>query len=234
MWPLPPINNNYVSIIINPHAIVCSWIQKTGSVSFELKAYNHTPLHHLESAQSILFNPTYISGRIITFLKTYNLNHAFVILGISGPTIVESIIELPIASPTPQDFHFPKLRSLIWDYRYLYPLDHRFAFYLCGISREHLAQYQLLAITTRTNIIGITTERMALLKLYQHRHGAAFRYSQFARDLQHHSNNMHDLFSTDTLRRLLLIKPSLRINIEQERHFLSCSFGLFLIAKDTA
>ncbi|HZW60631.1 MAG TPA: hypothetical protein VFF04_00215 [Candidatus Babeliales bacterium] len=233
MWPLPSIKSELVTISLTPDAISFSWMKaskKYGNV--ELQAYRNIPLTSFEYAHAIVFNPTLLKKYISQFLSEHKLTHAFVAISIAGPSITESIVEVSKLSPEPADFPFPKLKKLLWDYRYLYPDDNRFAFYVCGISRQLLAQYQLLSLSIPINLIAITTQRIALLQVYRQQYGAAFRHAQLARDIQLHNNDVHSLFSQDTIRRHLHIKPSLMINLQEQQSALLVSFGLFLMGKE--
>lgn len=234
MWPLPNINNNVLSIALNDATLTCSWIQpahrKAPNV---LKAYASHSLPHFDYTHAIVFNPTYIKECIQQFILNNKLEDAYSIMSVSGKNIIEAVTTLPVASPQPQDFAFPKLRNLLWDYQYLYPTNNeQFAFYVCGITQPLLMQYQLMATVLPMNLIVITTERMALLTLYKHQWGAIFRHTQLARDMVQHNNDIHSLFTTETIRRNLSIKPSLCIDIEQEKRALLASLGLFFIGKD--
>ena len=234
MWPLPTINNELLSISLNDTALTCSWIQSTkNSTPTMLKAYASYPLNNLEYHNALVFNPTYLTHCIQNFIHQNHLEHAYCMLSISGKSIVEAITTLPIASPQPTDFSFTKLRNLLWDYRYLYPNNNdQFDFYVCGITQSLLVQYQLMAIALPVNLLVITTELMALLNLYKRQYGPTFRHSQLARDMMRHNNDIHQLFTLDTIRRNLAIKPSLSIDIEQEKLGLLLALGLFYAGKD--
>ncbi len=230
MWPLAPIKNELVTITLSPQYITCSWIQPHNKrTPFALAAYQKTALDHLELEQSIIFNPTKIQQYINNFLEQYNLNNAFVACSCAGPGIREKIITLNIASPKPKDLTSAGLKKIMWDYRYLHPVhNNQFAFYVCGISRELLFQYKLLAIALGINLTTITTEFMALLHLYKYLYGNAFRYSQLAIDMQKHNNKLEKNFTHETIRRMLHISSDITLDLYQEAPFLLKSLGLLL------
>lgn len=231
MWPLPNIRDEYVQLLFKPQSLTCSWIRKKSSTTYELCAYKQF-LSNEAQGISHMFNPTYIKQSVRSFIYQHELEHAFISIALAGNNVVESIVELPFASPTRDQFPFPKLHKLTWDFRYLYPHDDaRFAFYVGGINQSALLQYQLLAIAARLNVVAITPSRMAMLNVYQALYAQAFRHSHLARELQARNNQIQDLFTNDMLRRMLTIKPSVDVDVNKEREALITSLGLF-IGKD--
>jgi hypothetical protein len=231
MWSFPKYRNEFVAIIIQPTAITCSWITPSArnNALYQLRAYQHTPLAHGTIINGILFNPTALQKTIRHFIHTHGLEHAFVACSSRGSAIPELCIDLPTASPKHIDFPLQRLNKLIWDYQYLYPKDnHHYTFYVCGISRHVLAHYQLLACAASLNLVLFTTEYMALLTVYKHMYGPAFRHTQLARDMEQNHHQLLNVLTTDTLRRLLTIHPSLSLNLEAERPLLLTALGLFL------
>jgi hypothetical protein len=189
-----------------------------------LKAYRSIPFDNFECHQSVLYNPSYLKHQIQTFLDQYNLQHAWSCIALSGPGIIENIVNIAKASPQPADFRSPTLKKIMWDYRYLYPHDDaHYAFYVCGISRHLFAQYQLLAISCRLSPLVITTERMVHLRLYKQFYGAAFRHSQLAKDMRLHNNQIENLCSPSMLHRFVRMHPPVDVAV---------AFGLFLLGKD--
>jgi hypothetical protein len=145
---------------------------------------------------------------------------------------VESLVNLPVSSPNSTDFPFPKLQSLLWDYRYLYPSDNaRFTFYVCGVPRQLLFQYQLLAVQYALNLVAITTERMALFHLYRHIKGPAFRVGQLAQDMKGHGNQLNTFFSQDMLRRVVFTSNGAGDYVCSTQE-LSVAIGLSLMGED--
>jgi hypothetical protein len=230
MWLLPKTTDEQINVVLSPTAMSCSWIVPASKQSpYELKAFEQFPFDRLEYEQSTLFNPTVLQNKITTFARNHKLEHAFVSFALAGPQIVESIVELPKASPMPHEFPFPKLRTLIWNYRYLYPADNaQFAFYVCGINRQQLFQHKLMAINTQLTVNTMTTHNMALLNLYKQSYGKAFRASQLAVDMQQRNNQIAELFSTDTIRRQLYISPSLNVDITTDGPALCTALGLYI------
>lgn len=230
MWPLPKLSNQLVTIQYYPGNLICSWIQPHGK-QHKVHAYQR---HSFDSPcqQATLFNPTTTQQLITQFLHRHNLHDAAVMMSTSGQGITESIVKVATASPHAHDFNLPALRKQVWDYHYLYPTDHAaYAFYLCGMSRPLLLQYKLLAINASLNLVGITTQFMATLALYQHMYGATFRRAQLARDMTQAHNQLLNTLCPDTLRRMLIVPPHMGITLEQELPWLSTSLGLYIAGR---
>ncbi len=120
-----------------------------------------------------------------------------------------------------EDFVIPERNHMRWDYRFAYPADNGlWVFYVTGMPRSLLLQYQLLAITTPLNLLAITSERMALLALYEYQHGNAFRRSQLAIDMLRHHNMIEYLFDGDTLSRILYVPSRLAHHRIDDAHHL--------------
>lgn len=227
MWPLPPLHDNVVTITFYPQQLCCSWIKQSGKrAPLSLQAYKRYPLDNLELEQLTVFNPTHIKQCITEFLQSNTIRHAFVAFGLSGPGMKETIATVSSASPQPDDFNL-RTTDLLWDFCYLYPKDHgQFAFYVYGIPRHVLFQYQLLAIATPLNLTKITPVRAALFHAYTFLYGNAFRQAQFAHDMQRVHNRIEYLFTPEKIRRIIEV-PSM-IDKEKELGYILEACGLFI------
>jgi len=228
MWPLPPLDEQFVAITIQPHHLSCSWIQRSHKKApLLLRAYKRFNLQNLELEKLTLFNPTNIKKYITTFLSTHQLDNAFVACSLSGPNIVEQFIPLQTANPTPDNFSIKKEENILWEYEYIYPRDHQFIFYMYSIPRAILLQYQLLSIAAHLNIISIIPQRRVLLSLYKFLYGTAFRKAQLAVDMTRHHNMIEYIFTPDLFARIINISPSIQSTV-QEMPSLLTACGLFV------
>lgn len=233
MWPIPALEHKIVSVSFAPDAVVCSWIEKAknGTAPLIMRAYKRYPLTNLELTNLVLFNPTVIKQHITSFLHMHNLTDAFVAFIVHGPSVVEQFVAMPTSTPHRTDFAISSTaRSVLWEYRYLYPNDHgQFVFYVYTVPRSLVLQYQLLAIAAQCNLITITTQTMALLSAYKNIFGAAaFRRSQLAVDMMRCNNNIGDLITVDAVRRMVSGTASIAIT---DRLYSSAAVGLFCSEK---
>ena len=228
MWLIPALEHKLVSIDFSPEALVCSWIEKTnnGTAALTLRAYKRFPLINLELEKLILFNPTVIKEHICSFLEEHNLTDAFIAFILHGPTIVEQFVAMPTSTPHYVDFGIANnARSVLWEYRYLYPNDHgQFVFYVYTAPRSLILQYQLLAVAARCNLITMTTRTMMLLSAYKNIFGAVFRRSQLAVDMTRCNNNIEDIITIDTLNRMVNFAG---LCTASERLYCAAALGLF-------
>ena len=227
MWPLPPLNKSFVSVVFSPQNLTCSWIQRSNKKApLTLRAHKQHNLQNLELEKSNVFNPTQIKQYIVNFLTTYNLKHSFVSFALSGPQIQEQFVTLTTATPHRDNFSVSNNPHMHWQWTYVYPNDAgKFTFYLCGIPQQLLFQYKLLASSTPLNLLTISTPRMALLQLYRFIYGSAFRHAQLAIDMQRYHNIIEQLFTHDTIARIVHIPE---ISNEKLLQHILTSCGLFV------
>ena len=226
MWPIPRLNNEFVSIFFDSNTLVCCWIQRitTASAPLILRAYRRYPLNSFESLHLIPFNPTKIKKYIHSFLSQHKLHNAFITFCLDG--ITEKYVTLPTSTPHRSDFEMPTASNMQWEYRYLYP-DHegQYIFYTYTVTRSLLLQYELLAIGLQCNLISITTKNIALLNAYKNIFGIAFRRSQLAIDMMRYDNNIELLISINSLRRMISI--DMIGDAQDEKLFIAAACGLF-------
>jgi len=230
------MKGQYISIGLSPTDLTCSWIEKKRKISpqFHLNGYLRTPLHHLETENLRLFNPTRLQEYIRSFLTMHALKDPFVVISLKGPGVFEHWISFGSATPSEDRFlqTVPDLKNTLWDYRYLYPTqDGKFMFYVCGIKRELLFQYQLLALSLRLNLIALTTEQMALLQLYKFSHTKQAPQAQLETDMRKHNNQLESSFHSQDITRHVMINPSLVSNLEKELPYLLKTLGLHVLSQ---
>ena len=231
MWPFPKITNNIVSVSYTPHAITCNWITPyTKQAPYILMSHQKTDFVYNSNPATSLHNPSQFTSILNTFLKKHHLKNAFVYLSVSGPQVVEDFVSLATASPQKKDFPQDKIKNCMWDFNYLYTNEaSRGIFYMCGIKRESLAQFQLCAIKLGINLIAITTPTYALLRTYKTLSGPAFRHSKLAQDMKLHAHHVENMISYDSIQRLLHVPLHCSIKTLQEKNALAVSLGLFLL-----
>lgn len=228
--------NELITILIDADQMVLHWIapQKKSSYkhlpAFILKAQAVFPMHAIGDNQSHLYNLTQIKKNVVNFIKTNNIKNAYACMALTSPGIAEQFVACPIANPTHDTFTAITPKNLIWDYVYLYPDDERnaFIFYLCGISQQQLLQYKLLAIGSNIALKMVTTQHMALIKLYHAMQGPAFRHSQLAVSLQRVNNSIDQLFTSESIHRMLTIDPKVSLNFTKQAPYLRTTLGLAL------
>lgn len=196
-----------ITITFAPHTMSCSWIKMGPTKRMHLAAYKKTIFNNLELERLSIFNPTSLVRTIRNFITTYKLFDLPVLCSLIGPSVTEQLVAMPTAHPSLAEFPLSHAPHWQWHYHYLYPHDHTHFFYLCGMRKTLLLQYQLLAIQAGIDLQLITTERHSLLHLYRARFGSAFRTTHLGNDLMHRNNNIEQLFTRDDLARILNIPP---------------------------
>lgn len=226
MWPIPLLKNEFVTISFSDNNLILTWLHKTTDQKIQVQAHQHIVYDNFELENLVPFNPTEIKKDINAFFSRYSLHNSFTSLILESSSISEPYVSFPTSAPKKEDFGIPPSRSILWNYHYLYQNDEgQFVFYVYKIPRSLILQYSLLAIATKSNVIMMTTQTIALLEYYKHSVGQAFRHSKLAVDMMNQNNNIHKLVSTDTLHKLLTIPPY--IDSEKELPYLAASYGLY-------
>lgn len=223
------IRNRHLLITVDDQTLSCSIIAPAaGSAPYELLAYQRYPLNHHEIMQLRIYNMHKISQHIVAFIKAHQAHHAFVSCALTGPGITECIIRSlePSLSATMLIQQAPD--PLIWDSCYVYPTDNALhTFYACGISRELLLQYHLLARMTSITFNTLTSSWYAQLHLYKKIQGPAFRRVNLAQTLATHHHRWNELLSRDILARMITIPVPYKS--DEELPFIRTALGLFIM-----
>ncbi len=225
--------SNYEAYIVlfSPRSITGVWLeskQSTGTI--RLVSMHHKKLQHLELERLTIFNPTAIGTLIKTWYK--NCHQAMPLLfALHGPAIEEHVVALHTAHPTPSQFPISHAPHWHWKHTYLYSLDHRHCFYVCGIKKSILFQYQLMAIEQHLPLSLLTTERMALTHCYRSIFGAAYRPAHLAQSMSMHNNRIEQVFFKEDLSRILKLPADMQLN-DSLRLPLLTACGLFVMQGD--
>lgn len=202
MWPLPPIRDGVVSLVLEPTKMHCGWLERNAKKELRLRAFTSYPL---ESAMhcAILHNTH-------DFIKQYTFAHSFLVVALASPLIHEELVRLSKASPIPQDFQLKKFQHLLWDHQYLHALDDgNHLFYVKGIQKPHYFEYQLLAHELNLKLVTITSNYAAQLNAYAYMQGKAFRQAKLSIDLAKHNYDIAACLDRDTLARMLRVNADM-------------------------
>jgi hypothetical protein len=175
--------------------------------------YGAVVLQHLELEQLVLFNPTRISSYINHWYRIVG-KQVPLLMSLSGPSLIEQLVPLPITHPTIDQFPISHSPDWHWEFIYLYSIDTMHYFYLTGIRRSILFQYQLLALHNQFPLQTITSHAMALLALYRYKSGSTYRASQLAEHLTR-VRSIERLFAHDDLERIATLPSGITISKEE-------------------
>ena len=223
------IRNRHLLLTFDEENLSCSIITPCASIApYALNAYQRYPLTHHEMMQLRMFNITAISHHITAFIKSHNVQHAFVSCALSGPGITELIMRAPEPRLSATMLLQQAPNPLIWDSCYLYPTDHALhTFYACGMPRELMLQYQILSRMANITMSTLTSSWYAQLQLYKKIQGPAFRRVHLAQTLAKHHHSWNNLLNRDLLQRMIAIPP--RYNHTEDLPHIRTALGLFII-----
>ena len=239
MWPFRKAEPELVTVALNPQSMVCSWIKKEklqlkNNKNIRVKAYKKIIFKQLEFEKSVLFNLSKMSNHIKRFIRANNIKNPLLALSISGPTVFEKIITLSISTPSDEDFNLPQINTMTCKQCYLGPAIHGgFDFYCCGIRREALFQYNLLAIKSGIKLVTITTKKASHIKLYKHMQGDKFRQGQLSLDLAQYNYDIQNTFTSDHISQQFDIQKEIANQLQKEYTNLATNLGLFLIGSQS-
>jgi hypothetical protein len=178
-----------------------------------------------------LFNISKISHNIAAFIKAHGAQHSFVSCALTGSGITELIMREPEPTISATQLMQQAPDPLIWDSCYLYPNDNALhTFYACGIPRELLLQYTIMARMTSLSLSTLTSAWYAHLQLYKTMQGPAFRRVNLAHTLAAHHHRWHDLLHRDMLYRMIAIPPAYKH--DDELPYIRTALGLFIMGNN--
>jgi hypothetical protein len=164
MWSFKQKLNAMVVVSCKPQGVGMACIQTTGTkIPYYMQSFAYFPCNDMELEQEIIFNPTRVAKYIQTFMHTVSMPDTEVRISLEGPAVFESIGH---KEPYEDDHARTLLDTMVWDYVLLGNKEtHESSHYTCGITRELLFQYKLLALRCHLNVTCITTCFMALLSV---------------------------------------------------------------------
>lgn len=156
---------SFVALAFKSQYLAYAHIKKTDSQApYSMISYKQVPLRNFEVEKHIIFNPTRIGSHLHALLCEQCLCNTDIRISIEKPIIFETIIDSHNSSI--EELYGPQLKNMVWeDVPIFQNSQSKSMLYVCGISRELLFQYQLLAIKHKLNVTCITTSNLALLSM---------------------------------------------------------------------
>ncbi len=220
--------DNYVTIIIGNSSLLIMWLGKASNV-FIPKAWAVKSLGLNQINQSIIFNLTHLSEIISDFLQAHKLKNPYVSLAFAENHIWEDC-RWHTADEPPHD---PAIaQKVIWNYAPLYAnyQEQKHFFYLFGLRREILFQYQLLALKVPFHCCTITSKNRALLYmlsfLNQPLADQHIKQIKTVQELASYCNTLCNAYGSDAL-----FEPNAHFSqlFSKEKELILASAGLFLL-----
>ncbi len=214
---------DFCAIVFSPRFLIGAQLSKDRLPNrFQLRSLLYFPLSRLELERLTIFNPTEIGKKIAEF----HILKSPIAFALHGPAIEEHLFATHTAHPSMDQFPIQHAPFWQWEQTYFFSRDHKHYFYLCGIKKSLLFQYQLMAISNHIPISLITTERMALAHCFRSLFGDAYRPAHLAEAMGMYRDRIESLFSKDDFSRILSIPPNIQIKDELKLPLLTAC-GLF-------
>ncbi len=224
----------YVTLLLQPTSLFLCWFNQSKDKAFVFvpHAWHIEPLDCLQVEQGTIYNPTFLAQIIAQFLATHSIKNPIICIGLNQKMVWERCVWIENEHPTSDEIAH-EARSLIWNYTYLGKNQsyQKHLFYLFGIAREILFQYQLLALQVPFTCSTITTATRALMhttSCVQQLDHFNFSTVELSEITQHciqffDAYNAEQLFETSSSKFFELF--------QKEKSMLLASIGLFLLGK---
>lgn len=232
MWCL----GEFVNIVLYPNALVLSCFQqsKKNALKINPKAWEVQNLDSLQIEHGIIFNPTVVTEIILEFFKKNKLKNCFVSFALSDTMIWESCCWILQEKPTSD--HLPyEAKTLVWNYMQLWSNEHsnKKLFYVFGLTREVLFQYQLLALKVPFNCNTITSKNRALLHAISALNQLKISPDIFSGTLEQISDYCLAAFDLCDYKNIFMDgSDDFYTFLQEEKESMLISLGLFLLGKN--
>ncbi len=142
------------------------------------------PISHAQGNTSTLTFHPIIEDAIKKIMAKTRTTFIDVSIAISAPQIHEEYILLSDATPPHSIFNRAGQKNIIWDYRYLFPIDTgEHCFYLVTIPQYILLPYKLLCIKNGWQLRIMTSYTAALLHYYEWHQAKQFRRIELGKQM---------------------------------------------------
>jgi hypothetical protein len=200
-------SHHFLVYVFSPRLLRAYWLSAPSmGLPLQLHGQYRASLDQLQLEQLYICNPTRLSQLVQRWYAATQRTMP-ILFALEGPALVQQILALPTAHPTPALFPTTAVH-LHTAYTYLYSLDNKHYFYYCSLPQPLLFQYHLLALRANLPLITITPSGSALLGAYRGIFGTAYRAAHLATALAARNNTLDQLFSRDDIARLVTV-PSL-------------------------
>lgn len=160
-------NDLPVAIVISSSTVHCALFthQKNGLTLVAYKAYS---LMYGADHQSSFLDTLCVEKAMRSFINEYVGNRPVVIgCALDVPYVQDHVIQNAQATPSSSFFSFERPVHLVWDYRYLFPVDDGIhCFYISAINQPTLLMLKLIAIKNRWDIGLLTSKTSSYLYYY--------------------------------------------------------------------
>lgn len=163
------ISPEFVAVIIQADMLICVALHhsRKDPAAFTLQAYKWYRPDYTLCSKNTVYSISYISDSIRDFLKSNKLEHAFILLGFCSQVLYENFYCIDrdaqcLLQLSPED------TSLVWNSCVLdmaLEKSSQAFYYLYGLKRSQILQFQIAALLAPFNCIFITSVARALLQL---------------------------------------------------------------------
>ena len=184
------------------------------------KACETIILARAEWHQGIIFNMTAVQNYIASFLTRTVKNSCYVALGFEGAALYETIIMMERDALASFDGTRVVPHNVVWNTMMLPSTHDQVPLYLFGMQREHLMQYQILALQTPFSCCVLSSLNGALTALHQNNS-----------DLSRATLSALKTHRTHALEQFLMQQTTMHTLTDVNKEINAGHVGLFLLGK---
>ncbi len=193
MWPLPPISNKAVHIILHPEKLICYYIAwQKDMLQVSQQQFD------LNIDEIILYNPTGLVQAIYTFIKQYKLSHAYSYFVICKPLMTERIIDHINSHAQLEDLIEPTYH-MHHQHQYLGPHQKKYSFYICSISKALLFQLKIIHNRLPLYLQAIRPALSVQYDVYEQLQRKPISQAQLVDAIDHQTLEIKELLATQPL-----------------------------------
>lgn len=218
-----------VSLVLSPQELALAWIEKEHN-HYVVKAYARIPLEDCVVVESRIGNPILLYDHIAHFLQVHGVRNPLFYCAMSGPGIVESVVQSPSSTHCLAEFSSAALNVKVWNTLYLYATDAaHFMWYCAQMDYSLLFQYALFAHCKGLNMVVFSTPFLAHNAAYKQIHKEQGRQNQLTLDLQTTDHDVSKLFTVSTLRKIVRVEPGAGVELERDFLILHTLVGVLFV-----
>lgn len=229
MWWIKKPVQALITIVFEDRALVFSLLQRIQS-HIMLHAYKKIPILNDEIFDGIIYHTEFLRKHLSDFIHTHRVSSQLPLAICAHDAIlVEHFYKTDSHHIDIVSVH-ESLHQTVWEAHYLCPsIEHDgFWYYLCGMRREHINHYTLLAHELGLDIVLLTSCIMAYIQLYKYRQMSTFRQSQLSLDFTTNECSLTNLITPELVANTLHVSNELTISFTDEYKNLGVALGLFL------
>lgn len=200
MWPLPPIKNESITVIVHSDRVACVWL-KSDKEGFRIFGYRSYAIHVGDAR--LIFNSSSMQQAVEDFINHFGLHYCFVRFVLGPALLDEKLFSVHSGDADAATKLIPSADHQ-WAYQitYIGPREDIFLYYVCGISRLLYLQLELLQQRLSLHMQAILSPLQTQIEVFRYVSGKAYCKARLAQAADMQAINIPSIFSKELLCRV--------------------------------